>query len=132
MQQDAYHIIARSAFGDLYFWGEKTGSSLHVFAPGAFCIPEESLSVAEDMNFEMQLFFGALDREGNDFENMFTPALRRLGRIKYDEMYGFVPALALGGASSVDHLERVKAVEHLVMLAQLAPLRVITSPFAGD
>ena len=76
--------------------------------------------------------FCALDREGNDFENVFTPALRRLGRIKYDEMYGFVPALALGGASSVDHLERVKAVEHLVMLAQLAPLRVITSPFAGD
>ncbi|WP_408630384.1 GAD-like domain-containing protein, partial [Pseudomonas syringae] len=26
--QDTYHLIARSAFGELYFWGEETGASL--------------------------------------------------------------------------------------------------------
>jgi hypothetical protein len=30
MQQDVYHIIGRSAFGKLYFWGEKSGSSLKI------------------------------------------------------------------------------------------------------
>ncbi len=27
---DAYHLIARSAFGDLYLWGEETGASLKI------------------------------------------------------------------------------------------------------
>jgi hypothetical protein len=39
-------------------------------------------------------------------------------------MYGFVPALALGGALTLANLQKVKAVEHLVILAQLAPLYV--------
>ena len=43
-------------------------------------------------------------------------------------MYGFVPALALGGPATLDHLEKVKAVEHLVLLAQLSELRVMSGP----
>lgn len=127
MEQDAYHIIARSAFGELYFWGEKTGNSLEVFAPGSFCIPSKSILVGEKMNFGLQVFFGALSRDGNDFEGMFAAAVKKLGRLKHDEMYGFVPSLALGGSATLDHLQKVKAVEHLVLLAQLAPLDVITS-----
>lgn len=38
-------------------------------------------------------------------------------------MYGFVPALALGGPATLEHLQKVKAVEHRVMLAQLSDLR---------
>ena len=34
MEQDALHIIARSAFGGLYFWGERTGYALKLFARG--------------------------------------------------------------------------------------------------
>jgi hypothetical protein len=29
-KQDTYYLIARGAFGELYFWGEKTGHSLSV------------------------------------------------------------------------------------------------------
>jgi hypothetical protein len=59
---------------------------------------------------------------------MFVPALKKLGRLKHDEMYGLVPALALGGSPSTNYLQKVKAVEHLVLLGQLAPLDIITSP----
>ena len=128
MKQDAYHVVARSAFGDLYMWGEKTGSSLEVSATGSFCIPRTSRFVGERMDFGVRVFFGGISREENDFEGMFSSALKKLGRLKQDEMYGFVPALALGGPATLDHLQKVKAVEHLVLLAQLAPLDVITSP----
>lgn len=74
------------------------------------------------------MFFGGRDRKGNDFDNLFAPALKKLGRLKHDEMYGFVPALALGGPATLDHLQKVKAVEHLVLLAQLSELWVMTSP----
>src|SRR5450631_862457 len=39
MEQDAYHVIARGAFGDLYLWGEKTGFTLEVCPVGSFATP---------------------------------------------------------------------------------------------
>jgi hypothetical protein len=128
MERDVYHIIARSAFGDLYFWGETTGNSLSLFAPGSFCIPRESRFIGDKLNNGVQVFFGGQSRDRNDFEGLFKPAYALLGKLDPDEMYGLVPALALGGIASGDHLRKVKALEHLVILAQLAPLDVITSP----
>ena len=127
MEQDAYHVIARSAFGTLYFWGENTGNSLQLFAPGAYCVPRKSRVVEQNPDFAVQLFFGGLSRRPMDFEGMFTQAKDKLGLLKDDEMYGFVPALAVGGSASIENVQRVKAVEHLVLLAQFAPLEVITS-----
>ncbi|SFF82149.1 hypothetical protein SAMN05518865_10534 [Duganella sp. CF458] len=132
MEKDAYHIIARSAFGELYFWGERTCDSLTVFAPGAYCFPRESIFQNGDMNRGVRTFFSARDRDENNFDGTFSSARKKLGQLKHDEMYGFVPALALGGPATVTYLEKVKAVEHLVLLAQLAPLDVMTPPTLTD
>jgi hypothetical protein len=123
MEQDAYHVIARSAFGLLYLWGEKTGGTLRLFAPASCCFASAADNDV-DRDFEMRVFFGSLWRDTNDVEGLFAPALKQLGRLAHDEMYGFVPALALGGALTLANLQKVKAVEHLVILAQLAPLYV--------
>jgi hypothetical protein len=123
MEKDAHHIIARSAFGGLYFWGERSGFSLDLFAPGSFVVPMSPDVVALDE--QVKRFFCTRTRDGNDFADLFIPALKKLGRLQHDEMYGFVPALALGGPSTLDHLQKVKAVEHLVLLAQLSPLRTM-------
>jgi hypothetical protein len=124
MEQDAYHVIARSAFGKLYLWGEETGETLTVFTPASICFtspPDDDI----DRDFEMRLFFGGLSLDSNDIEGLFAPALQKLGRLAHDEMYGFVPAPALGGTLTLAHLQKVKAVEHLAFIAQLAPLHVI-------
>lgn len=128
MRDDTYHIVARGAFGKLYLWGEKTGYSLIISAPGSYCIPRTSIFVGEKMDFGVRAFFGGITRDGNDFDGMFARTLKKLGALKYDEMYGFVPALALGGPATVEHLQKVKTLEHLILLAQLAPLDIITSP----
>lgn len=128
MEKDAYHIIARSAFGELYFWGEHTCDSLTVFSPGSYCFPFESQYQNGDLERGMRMFFCKRTREENDFDGMFSQALKKLGPLAHDEMYGFVPALALGGPSDLAHLQKVKAVEHLLVLAQLAPLEVMTPP----
>ncbi|WP_426170928.1 GAD-like domain-containing protein [Pseudoduganella sp. R-34] len=132
MERDAYHVIARSAFGELYFWGEQTGNTLTLFAPGSYCFPTEPAFQEHELEFGMRVFFGMRKRKDNDFAEMFSPALKKLGQLKHDEMYGFVPALALGGPSELPHLQKVKAVEHLVLLAQLAPLEVMRSPTLTD
>ncbi|MRV75923.1 DUF1851 domain-containing protein [Duganella sp. FT92W] len=128
MEKDAYHIIARSAFGKLYLWGERTGHSLKIFAPGTYCFPSDEVAPDDDLDFELRMFFGARKRKENDFADLFAPAMNKLGPLGYDDMYGFVPALALCGPSDLAHLQKVKAVEHLVFLAQLAPLEVMTPP----
>jgi len=126
MEKDAYHLIARSAFGTLYFWGERTGFAMKLFAPGSYVLPRSPNAVA--LEKQVQMFFAFRDRDENDFADLFAPAVKKLGRLEHDEMYGFIPALALGGPSTLDHLQKVKAVEHLVFLAQLSELRVMTSP----
>jgi hypothetical protein len=127
-EDDAYHIIARGAFGDLYFFGETTGSSLRIVAPDALALPKDR--DMPDPQLAVRAFFGSRNRGANDFSDadnkpLFARALKKLGRLQRDEMYGFVPALALGGPATLEHLQKVKAVEHLVMLAQLSELRVM-------
>lgn len=136
MEQDAYHIIARSAFGELLFWGERTGDSLKILPWFALAFPSNGSKkwVAEGgENDATRWFFGGKKRKYFEMEDenenaLFAPALKKLGHLGAEEMYGFVPALALGGPSTLDHLQKVKAVEHLVLLAQLSELRVMESP----
>ena len=52
-------------------------------------------------------------------KELFDAALSRLGPPGVDEIYGFVPALALGGAEDPANLERVGARVHLDILRQL-------------
>jgi hypothetical protein len=125
MERDAYHIIARSAFGHLYFFGEKTGFTLKISAIGSFAIPR-ALSPAS-LDTKAQWFFGMRDREENDFNDYFARALKTFGRLKADEMYGFVPAIAAGGNGDFEDIHKVKIVEHLVLLAQLSNLRVMNT-----
>jgi hypothetical protein len=71
---------------------------------------------------EIEGFFVSMDREANDFDDLFEEALKKLGPLKPDEMYGFVPAIALGGPGTLNTLQKVKTIEHLTFLSQLSPL----------
>ncbi|MFY9478471.1 MAG: GAD-like domain-containing protein [Aquabacterium sp.] len=125
VDEDALHIIARTAFGHLLIWGEKSGFTLQLFAPGSYVITQETATQKKDLEFSSQTFFSVQKMRPFEFDGRFKAALQRLGRLSRDEMYGFVPALALGGAADVTHLEKVKAVEHLMLLAQFDELKVI-------
>ena len=124
--QDNFHLIARGAFGDIFLFGERSGLELHIVAVNAVLM--EPYEWPEDRNFGTRIFFNSMEPEAVDKmdekgEWLFDRALQRLGGLKCDEMYGFVPALALGGPPSLKHLQKVGAVEHLVLLAQLSELR---------
>lgn len=121
-KRDTYHLIARSAFGDLYLWGEKTGFSLKITSIISRCIIHNFVPTAEQMDRKLQDFLLSTDVESNDYDNLFRSAKSKLGTLKSDEMYGFVPALMLGGPDTLDHLEKLKAVEHLTLLSQLTEL----------
>ncbi|WP_130903783.1 GAD-like domain-containing protein [Pseudomonas sp. Sample_22] len=120
---DNYHLIARSAFGNLYFWGEKTGASLDITSHLSRYSTHTSIYTGDLMDKGFQSFLLSIDVELNDYGDLFQPAIKKLGPLRHDEMYGFVPALMFGGPDTLDHLEKVKAVEHLTLLSQIAELQ---------
>lgn len=119
-EHDTYHVIARGAFGDLYLYGEKTGFSLSIASHlSHYCGNNRRFS---NIDRHVQSFFLQAKKESNDFEGLFEAAKKKLGTLNHNEMYGFVPALAFGGDVKLERIEKVKTIEHLIMLSQLSAL----------
>lgn len=127
---DTYHVIAKGAFGELYLWGEKTFNCLTIAACLNHFSYDETASVKKSDAWAIEFFFAFQSPEDNDFEGFFEKASTELGALKYDEIYGFFPAFTLGGMLEFKNLKKVKDVEHLLFLAQLAPMQQFTFP--GD
>nr|WP_314617666.1 T6SS immunity protein Tdi1 domain-containing protein [uncultured Pseudomonas sp.] len=68
-------------------------------------------------------FLLSISTDSNNYGDLFEPAYHRLGPLAPDEMYGFVPAVILGGPNTLEHLHKLKAVEHLILLCQVASLQ---------
>ena len=125
-QIDAYHVIARTAFGELFLCGEKRGCglkivcSLHaIFARDVKALPPSR------RDLDIRQFFAYTDQAGCDLvdvhgQPLFAKALQSLGPVAPDEMYGFEPALVVGGQMTLDRLRKVKIAPHLSILRQLA------------
>jgi len=120
--RDTYHLIARSAFGDLYLWGENSGFSVKITSLLSRYTGENCTLTETEATREVQSFFLSRKKEHNDFENLFEPAKKKLGILKEDEMYAFVPALMLGGRPDLKNLKKLKAIEHLILLSQITEL----------
>lgn len=119
---DTYHLIARSAFGELYLWGENTGSLLTIAAyHSRYFLSAPSANSEERDNKIQSLLMRAMTE--NLGLGLFDEARKALGDLEAGEMYGFVPALMLGGSAEPGNLQRLDAEVHLILLAQLADLQ---------
>lgn len=124
---DRFHVIARTAFGKLYLWGEKTGPSAEIVASdhSILCVERDLRNPVKNLDLALRGFFSgsdptyadALDEDGKP---LFQRALQNLGPLRSDEMYGFEPALVVGGKARIENLRIVKVHEHLGMLRQMA------------
>jgi hypothetical protein len=120
---DTYHFIARGGFGNLYLWQSHTGNRLNVNVIYArYLLREQSITSREAEDQKVHAFFATVDRKNNDVDDLFEQARKKLGPLQPDEMYGFVPAIALGGPGTLNTLQKVKSIEHLTLLSQLSPL----------
>lgn len=123
---DKYYVIGRSAFGNLMVWGTETGPCLSIDCAWGMIFPiDKSRWMNEGKgdllisNWLAGMQMDSLDQTDEKDVLLFDRAEKALGPLANDEMYGFVPALAAGGHRRLDSLKRVKAVEHLMFLAQL-------------
>ncbi|PWS54959.1 MULTISPECIES: GAD-like domain-containing protein [unclassified Pseudoalteromonas] len=129
---DSYYVIGRSAFGDLIVWGSTSGQSIDINSNFGMLFPtDNSTDLEEDgETLTVDLFFASMSKEPLDEKDvdeklLFERAYKELGPLDSDEMYAFVPALALGGTNKLENLKKVKVIEHLNFLADLGEKRVM-------
>jgi hypothetical protein len=110
-------VLGRSAFGELLAWDGEMFTYVHV---------HEALIIALISDADWLLSRVLVDKEfplHNTVPGLVRKARERLGTLEWNQMYTYVPALALGGSPETSRVEKVKALEALVMLASLAPIR---------
>jgi hypothetical protein len=120
-------VVGYSAFGTLLIWDRaKKQVSVNLQMSTVFNVPEaKRINTATGQPFSDDFTVGTFVT-GMEYydEPLFSAALQRLGRLDDGEIYGFVPALQLGGAFAVGNLHRVRVVEHAGFIAQLQRLKL--------
>ena len=105
-------VLFATAMGDLLIW-EIGYLALVDYRHGQTHIVAKNLSL---------LFRNLADGEETLTEEFFWepyPAARaRLGEPAFDECFGYVPLLALGGPEVAENLEKVKLREHIALIGQ--------------
>jgi len=129
---DKYYVIGRGGFGDLFIWGKASGYSLHIVPSYGMIFPtdetDDLLRRGEERTIE--LFFATFKKDNTEIRDLndsplFEKTMKKLGPLESDEMYTFVPALALGGVNKLENLHKVKIIEQHNFLAELGEKRVM-------
>jgi len=127
--QDVYHVFARTAFGDLFLWGEETGYSYKISSKRGWIIQKDGNSRKEN-DFSIKLFFGGARIASHDIKNeagkfLFDACVKKFGPLKKDEMFGFTHSLIVGGESNLNNIEKVNIHIHLSILAQFGQVEIL-------
>lgn len=134
-QIDAFHVVGRTAFGDFHVCGERTGVNMTICCPinAIFALPKELKPKSkEDQDWSVRAFLG-LSVSGCDLKDesgvpLFERAVAKLGPLEPDEIYGFEPAIVIGGKMQLENLAKLNLDVHLTILRQLA---APTMPFSN-
>ena len=106
--------IMVTAFGDIITFEEQKYVGIVEYRNGKF----------EIMMSDFSLFLRLLNDE--DFQKdffdlkLYEKAIAKYGKLSFDECFGFVPLLVLGGKKSVGSLKKVKTREHIVIITEIA------------
>lgn len=110
-QGDVSIPVFITAFGDIITWEKNQFLGIIKYRYGI----NDVISDGFDFFFE--------DLSSNEFdEEYFTigkykEAIDKYGKLEYDECFGYVPILAIGGPETVEHLKKVKMKEHIALIS---------------
>jgi hypothetical protein len=127
---DPAHVpFGRTALGDLIYFRDLRARAVLLEVPNAATACDVSvIDVRHKRSFvaatSLDQFIGEVLGTPETLrarlrKDLFDGALARLGPPAIDEVYGFVPLLALGGVEEPHALERMSAAEHLAILFQV-------------
>lgn len=107
-----------TVLGDMIVWQKNSYLTILRFRHGTFFIMGKGFTY---------FFDDLLDKEY--LEKFLKPknyyeVLQKQGSVAYDECFGYVPLLCLGGFEDVEHLKKCKILEHMeLILSAIGSLR---------
>ena len=102
-----------TAFGDIITWEENKYIRMIKYKNGTFKgISSGFYFFWDDVitDYFCKEFF-ELDK--------YNKAISKLGELEYDECFGYVPLLGLGGSEKVENLKKVRIKEHTELITQM-------------
>lgn len=102
-----------TAFGDIIAWEENRYIRMIKYKNGLF----KGMAAGFDFFLE-DLQNKVFDKDFFDI-TMYTGAIQIWGNIEFDECFGYVPLLGLGGSEDVKNLKKVKIREHIELISQM-------------
>lgn len=122
-------IYSYNELGEFNAWHR---TKRHVMVDFTFakvtCAPPESyidkktgLFLPDNLSIGLEMYYGGYgtglhDEQG---EMLLPQAIERLGELGPGEIYGFVPAIRLGGDYKAHNLQKMDALAHMLFLAQI-------------
>ncbi len=105
--------FGRDAFGCLYVWEDKSIIYIDV-----------RYNYTKVIGRKPAIFFNNIMTDWDYLsteikQKNFKEAKEKLGSLAFDECFGYVPLLALGGAEEVENLQKVKIIEHISLIARM-------------
>lgn len=128
-EEDSYHVIAKTAFGSLYIFGEATGMRLIINSLYNQII-YFSATGKNELNDEFESFLGFEDPEDFDWEDdngnyFFEKAIAKFGPLEKHEIFAFEPAYVLGGQLNFNDLNKVDCRIHLTLLRDFSSPAIV-------
>lgn len=105
--------IFATAFGDIITWEDNKYIGILKYRYQ----DSDIISTGFEDFFE-EVEEGVLDDDYFTIKK-YNAAVKKYGELEYDECFGYVPLLALGGKESVKNLKKVKMREHIALIAEL-------------
>ncbi|HGY1115964.1 TPA: GAD-like domain-containing protein [Providencia rettgeri] len=121
---DSFHAIAINGFGNIYLCGEKTGQCVVINSVfNTIFVQTKELKrqhTEKSLNISIETLFAFSKIDRHSKEGLFEKAVKKFGPLGDNEIFGFEPAIILGGELDIKHIQKVDARIHLSILAQLA------------
>jgi hypothetical protein len=133
-QASRTHLYGYTAFGELWLWNEDY-QRVEINLPRLWAVsPVTSHDwTPRDPDRALLAPLSRLERgatadwrEDTDAAPLLFERVRQaLGELEPGECYGFAPALQLGGVATLEAAQRLPALEHFAILAQLGPIALV-------
>lgn len=103
--------IFETAFGDIITWEKNQFIGIIKYRYG------ENDVISDGFDF---FYEDLLDGEFDDTDfniKKYKEALNKYGMLEYDECFGYVPLIAMGGKESVENIKKAKIKEHISLIS---------------
>ncbi|MEB6666199.1 DUF1851 domain-containing protein [Acinetobacter vivianii] len=127
---EEYFVIGRSAFGELSVWGTIHGQCLTISTAMNQIFPSMEIMEEDEGDLLIRVFISSKEKrflDQKDYKNkpLFDRAVKKYGVLKPNEMFGFEPALILGGEAKLENVRKLPIISHLQFLASLDTPRMM-------